>query len=64
MIISEVGTSGPPPPPAATPGMPGMPVGAPPGPFSAAIIMSNLRERERGKIQTHPIHETTFNIVK
>merc|ERR1719208_556150 len=43
MIISEVGTSGPPPPPppGAAPGMPGTPAGAP-GPFSAAIIMSNL----------------------
>ena len=41
MIISEVGTSGPP-PPGAAPGIPGMPAGAP-GPFSAAIIMSNLK---------------------
>ena len=38
MIISEVGTSGPPPP---APGIPGI---AAPGPFSDDIIMSNLME--------------------
>ena len=57
MIISEVGTSGPPPP------APGIPPGiAAPGPFSDDIIMSNLIMGST-RIQLSNLGEMLFNIL-